>query len=359
MKKIYWYLTILTSRYIFINIFLVGILILFLNLLEISRILDNENMEIKSFFILSLLKIPSIISDTIPFVIVISIAFLFRNLISNNELIAMRNIGLSIIDIFKPIGITILIFGIFILIIINPISAKFERTYDSLTSKDFSDNYSIKFINEGMWIKNTSDKNEKNFINIAKIDLDSMRVKDIKILNINKDNNKIILAKDGLIEDRMFKLNQVTLFNIDSDLYENINNFKLKLNFDKSNIVDSISNYKFIPFYKYKEHINNLKKFNLHSAEVSLYYLSEILKPIFLMIIGFTVMGFSAKFNRNDSFFKILFIAILIGFLIFLLKEIIVSLTTSLGISFILSYFIILIFPLIIGLYQVIKIEID
>ena len=83
--------------------------------------------------------------------------------------------------------------------------------------------------------------------------------------------------------------------------------YNLLLNFDKSNIIDSILNFKFIPFYKYKEHINNLKKFNLHSSEVSLYYLSEILKPIFLVIIGFTVMGFSGKFKRNENFFKVLF----------------------------------------------------
>ena len=118
-------------------------------------------------------------------------------------------------------------------------------------------------------------------------------------------------------------------------------------------------NYKFLPFYKYRDHINNLKKFNLHSSEVSLYYLSEILKPIFLVIIGFTVMGFSGKFKRNENFFKVLFISILIGFLIFLLKEIVTALTTTMEISFIFSYFIIFMFPLIIGLYQMIRIESD
>jgi lipopolysaccharide export LptBFGC system permease protein LptF len=219
--------------------------------------------------------------------------------------------------------------------------------------------YSIKFINEGMWIKNISEDNNKNYINISKINLDNMNAEKIKILNINNKFNKIIIAEKGEIIDKIFKLQNVSILNINNDKFEKVEFYNLILNFDKSNIIDSILNFKFIPFYKYKKHVNNLKKFNLHSSEVSLYYLSEILKPIFLVIIGFTVMGFSGKFKRNENFFKVLFISILIGFLIFLLKEIVTALTTTMEISFIFSYFIIFMFPLIIGLYQMIRIESD
>ena len=88
-------------------------------------------------------------------------------------------------------------------------------------------------------------------------------------------------------------------------------------------------------------------------------YISELLKPFFLVMLGFIVMGYSGKFKRNESFFKILFISILIGFLIFILKEVITKLTISLNVNFIISYIIIFFIPFFIGLYQVIKIEND
>jgi len=219
--------------------------------------------------------------------------------------------------------------------------------------------YSIKFINEGMWIKNISEDKNRNFINISKINLDNMNAEKIKILNIGNKFNKILIAEKGEIFDKIFKLKDVSILNINTDKLEKVEFYNLVLNFDKSNIIDSILDFKFIPFYKYREHIQNLKKFNLYSSEISLYYLSEILKPIFLVIIGFTVMGFSGKFKRNENFFKVLFISILIGFVIFLLKEIVTTLTTTMEISFIFSYFIIFTFPLIIGLYQMIRIESD
>ena len=359
MKKINFYLFTLASKYILINLIIITIFVLFLNLLEISRILEKDNTTLGFFLLLSLLKLPTIISEIIPFVVILSIAFLFKNLITNNELISIRNMGFSILDIFKPIAIAIFLFGLFILLFINPLAANFENNFNNLTSKKYPNMYSIKFINEGMWIKNISEDNNINYINISKINLDNMNAEKIKILNINNKFNKIIIAEKGEIIDKIFKLQNVSIFNINNDKFEKVEFYNLILNFDKSNIIDSILNFKFIPFYKYKKHVNNLKKFNLHSSEVSLYYLSEILKPIFLVIIGFTVMGFSGKFKRNESFFKVLFISILIGFLIFLLKEIVTTLTTTMKISFIFSYFIIFMFPLMIGLYQMIRIESD
>ena len=359
MKKINFYLFTLASKYILINLIIITIFVLFLNLLEISRILEKENTTLGFFLLLSLLKLPTIISEIIPFVVILSIAFLFKNLITNNELISIRNMGFSILDIFKPIAIAIFLFGLFILLFINPLAANFENNFNNLTSKKYPNMYSIKFINEGMWIKNISEDNNINYINISKINLDNMNAEEIKILNINNKFNKIIIAEKGEIIDKIFKLQNVSIFNINNDKFEKVEFYNLILNFDKSNIIDSILNFKFIPFYKYKKHVNNLKKFNLHSSEVSLYYLSEILKPIFLVIIGFTVMGFSGKFKRNENFFKVLFISILIGFLIFLLKEIVTTLTTTMKISFIFSYFIIFMFPLMIGLYQMIRIESD
>ena len=351
----------MSIKFIVFNILIIVILFSLINLLEISRLIAHQNSNLTTFFLLSLLKIPTIITETIPFVIIISIAFLFRNLISNNELISMRNVGLSILDIYKPIAFSIFIFGFLILIFINPISAKFENKFSSLTSNKIDKNYSIKINNGEMWIKNLSKNNEKRYLNIKNLNFKNMHAKNIKILNIDdvNDNNKLIISKEGKIKDKLFKLIDVKIIYIKKNKVAYLDEYNLNINFDKNNLLDSISNYKHIPFYKYYEHTNTLKKFNLHSSKISLYYLSELLKPFFLIIIGFVVMSYSGKFKRNENFFKILFIAILIGFLIFLLKEIMISLTVKMNLSFIFSYLVIFSLPLFIGLYNTMNIEND
>ena len=204
-----------------------------------------------------------------------------------------------------------------------------------ITDQKNSDIYSIKFTQNGMWIKNISEDKEKSYINIKNINLNNMIAENIKILTISENKKEVIIAEKGIIDKKNFLLEKILKLNIENNDYYKSENHNIKLNFNRSDIIDSLSNYKYIPFYKYFIHIKNLKKFDLYSNEISLYYTSEILKPFFLIIIAFVVMGFSSKFRRNENFFKVLFISILIGFLIFLLKEIITSITISYSIPFI------------------------
>ena len=360
MNIINFYLLKKTLKYILQNILIITLLILFINIIEISRLLESGEIKIGKLLLLSLFKVPTIISETTPFIIIISIAFMYKNLISNNELISMRNIGYSIIDIFKPVSLGIFIFGLLVLIIINPLSAKLENKFNEITSKKNQNIYAIKFIDNGMWIKNTFNQDNKkdiNFINISNINFKNMMAKNIKIVNITNKDIKIIRSKKGKLKDGIFKLYNAKILNVSNDMETTVNEYNLNIKFNQKNIIDSISYYKHIPYYNYLEHVKNLKKFNLHSPQISLYYLSEILKPLFLVMVGFVVMVFSGQFKRGEGFFKVLFISVLIGFAIFLLKEIILSLTSRLDLNYIFSYMTIFLFPFMIGVYQMINIE--
>ena len=109
INKINKYIFLLSLKYILITFFYLSIVITFINLLELSRTLDQEQQNLKNFLMLLLFKLPSLINEVSPFAIIISITFLFRYLINNNELISLRNLGYSVIDVFKPVGLAIII----------------------------------------------------------------------------------------------------------------------------------------------------------------------------------------------------------------------------------------------------------
>ncbi len=325
--------------------------------MELSRIISENDKNILNYFYFSFLKYPSILNEILPFVTIISIAFLIRNLINNNEFISMRNLGYSIFDIFKPISISIFMMGIFFLIFLNPLAVFMENKYNTKLNNKENSLYSIKISDKEMWIKNYIDPLNTSFINIKNIDLKDMKAKKIKILLINEKSNKFLSAEKGEFLENTFLLENVKFYNFENENYNRLKNFNLQINFNKENILNSISKYKLIPFYKYFSHSKTLTKFNLYSSEIGLFYLSEILKPIFLVMLSFVIIGFTSKFQRNENFFKVLFIAISLGFIIFLFKEIITKLTISLSINFFISYLVIFLIPFLIGLYQVIKIE--
>ena len=357
MKKINIYLFYLTNKYLIVNFFIFSIFIIFINLLELSRIISENDKNIFNFIYLSILKYPSIINEIIPFVTILGVAFLVRNLIRNNEFVSMRNLGFSILDIFKPILIAVFIISLFFLFIINPLAVFMETKYYNELDKKDNSLYSIKITNNEMWIKNNIDQENSSFINIKNINLRNMYASNIKILQTKNDTNKFIMAEKGEFNNNIFSLKNVIYYDLKKEEYKNLPNYNLVINFNKSNIINAISKYKLVPFYNYINHSRTLSKFNLYSPEIGLYYLSEILKPIFTVVLAFVILGFSSKFQRNENFFKVLFIALSIGFLIFLLKEIISKLTINLSINIYFSYLIIFIIPLFIGLYQVNKIE--
>jgi len=359
MYKIKFYLLNTSIKYVLINQFLILFLIIFINLIELSRIIEKDNQSLLNYIYLSFLKIPSVVNETSPFVVIISTAFLFRYLIKNNELIAMRNIGFSIFDIFQPISIGIFIYGLLILLIVNPITAITEIEYDKYLNNQNENLYSIKFSENNLWIKNKNNDDGIYYINIKNFDIKEMIAKDIKILSIQKENKEFFQSDYGIIKDKYFALNNVNQFDILNDKYFNHKEFILNLNFSKESILRSNINYKNIPYYKYLNHVKTMKKFNLYSSAVGLFYLSEVLKPIFMILLAFVVMSFSAKYKRNDSFFKILFYAVVIGFAFYVLREIINKFTITFDTNFLFSYFIIFIIPFIIGVYKTIQIEND
>ena len=161
-----------------------------------------------------------------------------------------------------------------------------------------------------------------------------MTAKDIEILSIQKGEREFFQSDSGEIKDQSLSLTEVNRFDILNDKYYNHKEFLLNLNFSKENILTSNINYKNIAYYNYINHVKTMKKFNLYSSAVGLFYLSEILKPLFMILLAFVVMSFSAKYKRNESFFKILFYAVLIGFSFYVLREIINKFTITFNINF-------------------------
>ena len=180
----------------------------------------------------------------------------------------MRNLGFSIFDIFFPIAIAIFVMGLMFLIIINPLSVLMETEYDIKINNKEESLYSIKISNNEMWIKNEVDEVNSSFINIKNVDLMDMKAKDIKILLLNNKSNKFLLAETGIFKDNLFLLNKVKHYNFEDEDYKILNNYKLNINFNKDNIINSISKFKLIPFYKYISHSKTLNKFNLYSPEI-------------------------------------------------------------------------------------------
>ena len=81
MNKINLYIFKITNKYLLINLILILSLVTFINLIEIARNLTDNNKNLWNYLFLTILKIPSIITQIFPFVTILS----FVTLVTDNE----------------------------------------------------------------------------------------------------------------------------------------------------------------------------------------------------------------------------------------------------------------------------------
>ena len=63
MYKIKSYLFKTSINYILLNLLIILFLVIFINFIELSRALDNQNKNIYNYIYLSIIQIPSIINE--------------------------------------------------------------------------------------------------------------------------------------------------------------------------------------------------------------------------------------------------------------------------------------------------------
>ena len=327
-SKIFFYLFRTKLIYILISLIILTITVQIVDFIELTQShINDENISFKEIIKMSFLKMPYLINETFPFVIIISTAFYFKNLIDNNELVSIRNVGLSILDIFYPVALAVLVMGIFSLTVINPISSISMNYLQNISNKNDSSSV-INLSNDNIWIKNKLE-DRILYINAKKMNIKTMQLTDVMIIDNYSENKKIYFAKNSIIKKKFMTLNDVHETNINLNKNTKYDYKNIEINFVQQDILNALKYYKYTPFFKYYNYAMSMKKLNYLSSEIILYFLSEIFKPLLLISISFVVTGYVAKFKRNENFFKTIFIAITIGFIIFLIDKMIYSINTN------------------------------
>ena len=244
-NKINNYLIINYSKVLLNTIFVAFCLGLILNLFEEVEFFKNSGESLLLPITLTLSYIPNLIFiNLMPFIIFISAMWFFISIKNNNELLTLKVFGYSNAKIIMLISVLSFIWGLLILIVINPITSDMVKYYEKTKSNYSKDTDHLVTINRnGVWIKETQKDN------LYIINADRLENNNLIDVSIN------IISKENIIKERI----EAEKANI------SINNWDIKnpkiFNFDKEGNVtikkeDSIE---FSSFYNV-EKLNNLFK---------------------------------------------------------------------------------------------------
>jgi lipopolysaccharide export system permease protein len=188
-------------------------LVLFITFLdEFAFFKAKQDLKFIYFLLFTFLKIPNALLNLFPFIILFSGIVFYLKVYNYNEIISLRVMGYSNIQIMLIPALTSLVIGYLIIFLIVPFTSSLLRYYEEHKA-NYSPIKSSVFVNEtGVWVLDKTE-NSRNVIRIEKIDKNFSVINQITIYNYDQNNNFIrrIDADSGIISNNNWQLSKVNI----------------------------------------------------------------------------------------------------------------------------------------------------
>ncbi len=323
----------------FINVVLIFCCLgLIMNLFEEINFFKNYEVGILMPISLSLMVIPSILINLLPFILFLSSMVVFIKLKDNRDIIALKTFGFSNINFLILFSLASIFISIVILFIFNPLTSATVKYYEDIKGRYDLDKSHLASINSnGIWIR----EKDGNSINIIK----SERLEGNQLINISiyKFNENYILlsridASEAGISGNPWILQNVRKIDFQKEnKIEEFLTFKFESTFNVEKLNSIYSNLDTISFFNLITNMESLVIKGYNPAlliEKKHFYLSL---PFFLVLMVCLASMFTLNTNdrRQNTYYILL--SIIVCVIIFYFKNFSTALGTTEKIPIILS----------------------
>ena len=313
IKQYESYLTKLFLKNLLIIITVFIFLSFFLNIFEEIKYFENKESDIYYPIVLTILNIPSIVFEILPFIFLLGVMFFFINLYDKDEIELLRVNGIKNLKITTIISIVSLLMGVLIIVLYYSFSANLKSLYLNIKYKYSDTQDHLAVVNEsGLWIKEISKENKHIFIVNAK-NYKIYALEDLEITKLDENYNLIntIVAKSANIKKNEWVLSDVKIYSSEEKT-QNMKTYKYSSSFNEeiiSNLYSNLNSLNILQLIKLK---HDYKSIGYSATEVSLHLNKIYSLPIYLTLT--TIIGALLMFKL--TFIKSKFFLVIVGVLV-------------------------------------------
>ena len=313
LKSYQKYLTKLFLKNILIIIVVFIFLSFFLNIFEEIKFFENKDNSLYYPIILTILNIPSIVFEILPFIFLLGVMFFFINLFEKDEIELLRSHGINNFKITSVVSSVSLILGLAIIIFYYSFSANLKSLYLNVKYQYSNTGDHLAVVNDdGLWIKENSLNGDKLYIiNASNYQKDFL--KDIKITELNKKYELLntIIANKADIEQKKWELYNVKIYSEDRETI-NLTNYDYSSSFNGEIISNLYSNLNSLNILQLIQLEKNYEAIGYSATEVKLHLNKIYSMPFYLTLT--TIIGALLMFKLN--FIKSKFFLVVVGVLV-------------------------------------------
>jgi lipopolysaccharide export system permease protein len=333
LKSINRYIVNEYIKSLFVVVAVMLSIILLINLLdEFNFFKSKKDLKFIFFIIFTVLKIPNVLINLFPFIILFAGIVFYLKIYNHNEVISLRVMGYSNIQIILIPALTSFVIGYIIIFLIVPFSSSMLKYYEELRT-EYNDTKNLVFVNEtGIWIIDRNEK-EKNIIRIEKISRDFTILRQVTIYSYDISNNfiKRIDADEGIIKDKNWQLNKVYI--ITANKRNNKENYSYNYNYSSNININELRN-----IYKNTEatsllDINKemliLEDKGYSTIDLRIRYQKLISFPIYLLAMSILSGLMIINLGKTSNYLKHGIYGVIISTIIYFLNDLSITIAKS------------------------------
>ncbi len=322
-----------------------------LNLFEEIEFFKNLNVSIFIPLMLTILFIPSVIIQLLPFIIFVTSMKFIIDIRNNKDLLNVKIFGYSNLKIFFVLALTSFLIGWIFLFLVNPVTSSMSQYYDkkkSTYSKDID--HLVSFNKNGLWIKENL-KNGKRIISAERGNNNELKNLIIYNFDQNYTLKEKIFSTNANIKNNEWKLSNVQLLKIQNQGSEELTYETLTINskYTIEKIINLYKNFDTISFVDLILNYNELLNKGYNKIFLNQSFHAMLSMPFFLFIMtalaSILIMNTLKKANKT----KIIIFGIFSCVIIYYLKDLSIALGQTNRIPITLAYWMPII---IIGLFS-------
>jgi len=279
---------------------------------------------------MTLLKLPHLIHEVLPFIILFAAMLSFWRLARTNELVVARAAGISVWQFLLPALTISMVVGILQITTVNHFSSvllsKFERMESKLLRYNKSD---LAVSATGLWLRQ-GDPDGQEVIHARGVGQNGAQISDVTVyfLDLAGAFTGRIDAENATLRNGYWELRN-TITSWPDGRAERAEVFNLKTDLTLDKILDGFASPETMSFWTLPEFIENLELSGFNADRHRIYYYSLLAMPFLLCAMVLVAATFSLKATRQGATGKMVLFGVTCGFLLYFMTSVVHALGLS------------------------------
>lgn len=271
---------------------------------------------------MAILQLPDLGQKMMPFAVLLGGVFAFARLSRSQELVAIRAAGMSAWDFLAPPLAVAAALGIFVVMIVTPISSRMLAQFSALEAKYIKGEASqLAVSRNGLWLRQ-GDATQQSVIHALRVTEQGVHLEDVIVFLYGADDRFLgrVDAKSAQLKSGIWMLKDAWVSGADGRPIHH-NDYKLSTTLTPAQIQESFASPDTLSFWQLPGFIRTAQIAGFSAARYELYLYSLLAMPALFAAMVFMAASFSVRLGRRGGLPRVILISALAGFGVYFFSE--------------------------------------